>query len=128
MSNSPNGLNIASPSVARMSRWPLYAAILGFSIMGAVLIYSVNFAHDPQKEEAKSQVVAVSETESTPLLPSLEKTGGVVGGFEAKPDKDKKLKPIKPYLLCKNLLLKMKKNCVLKGKNPKHILLLFQLL
>ena len=45
--NTPNSLEpVKKCSVARMSRWPLYAVLLvGLFLLG-ILVYSVNFAHN----------------------------------------------------------------------------------
>lgn len=49
---SPNGLVMSpEPVVARMGRWPLYALLIVLILLLAALIYSVNFAHDPQKRK-----------------------------------------------------------------------------
>lgn len=44
---TPNSLEpVKKVSVARMSRWPLYAVLLvGLFLLG-ILVYSVNFAHN----------------------------------------------------------------------------------
>ena len=49
---SPNGLQLnAQPRIARMGKWPIYAVLLALLILGAVLVYSVNFAHDQEEKE-----------------------------------------------------------------------------
>ena len=61
---SPNALVMSpTPLVARMGRWPLYVLLAVLIMMLAVLIYSVNFAHDPKKDEEEAKKAAVSEEE-----------------------------------------------------------------
>ena len=52
---------------ARMSRWPLYAVLAGGLFLLAVLVYSVNFAHNQEEEQAKAPKVDIKEEEK-PLL------------------------------------------------------------
>lgn len=50
-----------------MSRWPLYAMLLvGFFLLG-ILVYSVNFAHNQDEEQAVTPKVDIKE-EERPLL------------------------------------------------------------
>lgn len=60
---SPNALTPAKPIVARMSSWPLYIVLFALFILGAVLVYSVNFAHNPEDELGGNKKVEVSEQE-----------------------------------------------------------------
>lgn len=84
---SPNGLQLnAQPRIARMGRWPIYAVLLALLILGAVLVYSVNFAHNQEeKEEAKEAVVReedkplwLVEGSGLALNPNKDKTSGVL--------------------------------------------------
>ena len=84
---SPNGLQLnAQPRIARMGRWPIYAVLLALLILGAVLVYSVNFAHNQEeKEEAKEAVVReedkplwLVEGSGLALNPRKDKTSGVL--------------------------------------------------
>lgn len=94
---SPNSLVMSpEPSVARMGRWPLYVLLAVLCLMFAVLIYSVNFAHDPKKEEEEAKKVTVSEEEKPVWLvegsglaldPKKDQTSGVAAPPEpAKPE------------------------------------------
>ena len=71
--NSPNGLELDPKKklgilrIARMSKGPLYIGIFGALIMFAILVYSVNFAHNPEDEQAKAKEVDIQESEK-PLL------------------------------------------------------------
>lgn len=51
----------------QLSRWPLYVVLLGAGLLVAVLVYSVNFAHNEQDDERKTKPVDITETEK-PLL------------------------------------------------------------
>ena len=84
---SPNGLQLnAQPRIARMGKWPIYAVLLALLILGAVLVYSVNFAHDQEeKEETKEAVVReedkplwLMEGSGLALNPNRDKTSGVL--------------------------------------------------
>ena len=60
---SPNGLVMSpEPVVARMGRWPLYALLIVLILLLAALIYSVNFAHDPQKKEGPQKAATAKRT------------------------------------------------------------------
>lgn len=94
---SPNALVMSpTPLVARMGRWPLYVLLAVLIMMLAVLIYSVNFAHDPKKEEEETKKAAVSEEEKPVWLvegsglaldPKKDQTSGVAAPPEpAKPE------------------------------------------
>lgn len=65
---TPNSLEpIKKVSVARMSRWPIYAVLLvGLFLLG-ILVYSVNFAHNQEEEQAGTPKVDIKE-EERPLL------------------------------------------------------------
>lgn len=86
---SPNALVMSpAPRVARMGRWPLYVLLAVLFLMAAALIYSVNFAHDPNKDEGKAQQANVSEEDKPVWLvegsglaldPKKDKTSGVMG-------------------------------------------------
>lgn len=66
--DSPNSFEPQTPSgVVKMRRWPLYAVLCSGLLLVAVLVYSVNFAHNPEEEAAKTQKVDIQEHE-TPLL------------------------------------------------------------
>ena len=71
MSNNDTTPNSLAPvkkvNVARMSKWPMYAVLLAGVFLVGVLVYSVNFAHDPQKEEAATKKVDIKEEEK-PLI------------------------------------------------------------
>ncbi|MDL2210244.1 conjugal transfer protein TrbI [Desulfovibrio sp. OttesenSCG-928-O18] len=66
--NTPNSLEPTKKvTVARMSRWPIYAVlIVGLFLLG-ILVYSVNFAHNQGEEQAGTQKVDIKE-EERPLL------------------------------------------------------------
>ena len=94
---SPNALVMSpTPLVARMGRWPLYVLLAVLIMMLAVLIYSVNFAHDPKKDEEEAKKAAVSEEEKPvwivegsglALDPKKDQTSGVAAPLEpAKPE------------------------------------------
>lgn len=66
--SSPNSLEpVKKVSVARMSKWPMYAVMLAGLFLIAVLVYSVNFAHNQQEDQAQTQKVDIKEEEK-PLL------------------------------------------------------------
>lgn len=84
---SPNGLQLnAPPRIARMGKWPIYVVLLALLLLGAVLVYSVNFSHDQEdKEEAKEAVVReedkplwLVEGSGLALNPHKDKTSGVL--------------------------------------------------
>lgn len=94
---SPNALVMSpTPLVARMGRWPLYVLLAVLIMMLAVLIYRVNFAHDPKKDEEEAKKAAVSEEEKPVWLvegsglaldPKKDQTSGVAAPLEpAKPE------------------------------------------
>ncbi|MDO5484034.1 MAG: TrbI/VirB10 family protein, partial [Desulfovibrionaceae bacterium] len=65
---SPNSFEPSPPAdVVKMHRWPLYAVILAGLFLLGILVYSVNFAHDPEEEAAESRKVDIQEQEN-PLL------------------------------------------------------------
>lgn len=65
---TPNSLApVKKVNVARMSKWPVYAVLLAGVFLIGVLVYSVNYAHDPQKEEAATKKVDIKEEEK-PLI------------------------------------------------------------
>ncbi|MDR2077097.1 MAG: conjugal transfer protein TrbI [Desulfovibrio sp.] len=60
--DSPNSLAPANRvSVRRMNRWPLYAGCFVLAVLFGVLVYSVNFAHNEEEEEAKAKRVEIQE-------------------------------------------------------------------
>jgi len=64
---TPNSLEPTKKiKVAKMSKWPLYAFVLFVLLLLAALIYSVNFAHNKDKEQLAPKV-DIKETEK-PLL------------------------------------------------------------
>lgn len=84
---SPNGLQLnAQPRIARMGKWPIYVVLLALLLLGAVLVYSVNFSHNQEdKEEAKEAVVReedkplwLVEGSGLALNPHKDKTSGVL--------------------------------------------------
>lgn len=84
--SSPNSLMMASPTVAKMGRWPMYVLLLALLLMGAALVYSVNFAHDP-KEEAEARQTHIREEDKPIWLvegsglaldPKKDATSGVI--------------------------------------------------
>lgn len=94
---SPNALVMSpTPLVARMGRWPLYVLLVVLALLLAALIYSVNFAHDPKKDEEEAKKAAVSEEEKPVWLvegsglaldPKKDQTSGVAAPPEpAKPE------------------------------------------
>ena len=54
-------------NVARMSKWPMYAVLLGGLFLLGILVYSVNFAHNQAEEQAGTPKVDIKESEK-PLL------------------------------------------------------------
>lgn len=65
---TPNSLEpVKKVNVARMSRWPMYAVLLVGLILLCVLVYSVNFAHNQEEEQAATPKVDIKE-EERPLL------------------------------------------------------------
>lgn len=65
---TPNSLEpTRKVSVARMSRWPMYAVLLAGLFLLGILVYSVNFAHNQQEEQAGTPKVDIKEEEK-PLL------------------------------------------------------------
>ena len=69
MSNAtPNSLEPTKKvDAARMSKWPLYAVLLAGLFLLGVLVYSVNFAHNQEEEQAGTPKVDIKEEEK-PLL------------------------------------------------------------
>ena len=66
--NTPNSLEpVKRVNVARMSRWPMYAVLLVGLLLLCVLVYSVNFAHNQEEEQAATPKVDIKE-EERPLL------------------------------------------------------------
>ena len=65
---TPNSLEPTKKvSVARMSRWPIYAVLIAGLFLLGILVYSVNFAHNQEEEQAGTQKVDIKE-EERPLL------------------------------------------------------------
>lgn len=65
---TPNSLEpTRKVSVARMSKWPMYAVLLAGLFLLGILVYSVNFAHNQQEEQAGTPKVDIKEEEK-PLL------------------------------------------------------------
>ena len=65
---TPNSLEPTKKvSVSRMSRWPLYAVLIAGLFLLGILVYSVNFAHNQDEEQAGTQKVDIKE-EERPLL------------------------------------------------------------
>lgn len=65
---TPNSLEpVKKVSVARMSRWPLYAVLLAGLFLFGILVYSVNFAHNQGEKQAGTPKVDIKE-EERPLL------------------------------------------------------------
>lgn len=65
---TPNSLEpTRKVNVARMSKWPMYAVLLGGLFLLGVLVYSVNFAHNQAEEQAGTPKVDIKESEK-PLL------------------------------------------------------------
>ena len=65
---TPNSLELTNKvNAARMSKWPLYAALLAGLFLLCVLVYSVNFAHNQEEEQAGTPKVDIKEEEK-PLL------------------------------------------------------------
>jgi type IV secretion system protein VirB10 len=68
--NAPNSLSLEPPKkvkVARMNKWPLYAFVFCVLCLLAALVYSVNYAHNQEKEQAGTPKVDIREEEK-PLL------------------------------------------------------------
>ena len=65
---TPNSLEPTKKvDAARMSKWPLYAVLLvGLFLLG-ILVYSVNFAHNQEEEQAGTPKVDIKEEEK-PLI------------------------------------------------------------
>ena len=97
--SSPNSLVMSSePRVARMGKWPFYAALVVLLLLAVALIYSVNFVHDAdRKKDTEEQKAAVVQEEDKPvwlvegsglaLDPKKERTSGVMAPEEpAKPE------------------------------------------
>ena len=65
---TPNSLEpVKKINVAKMSKWPLYAFLLFVLLLLAALVYSVNYAHNQDKEQAGTPKVDIREEEK-PLL------------------------------------------------------------
>ena len=65
---TPNSLEPTKKvNVARMSRWPLYAVLISGLFLLGILVYSVNFAHNQEEEQAATAKVDIQEQER-PLL------------------------------------------------------------
>ncbi len=65
---TPNSLEPTKKvNAARMSKWPLYVALLVGLFLFGVLVYSVNFAHNQEEEQAGTPKVDIKEEEK-PLL------------------------------------------------------------
>ncbi|MBS6830071.1 MAG: conjugal transfer protein TrbI [Desulfovibrio sp.] len=61
---TPNSLEPTKKvSVARMSRWPIYAVLIAGLFLLGILVYSVNFAHNQEEEQAGTQKVDIKEEE-----------------------------------------------------------------
>jgi len=69
MSNdTPNSLApVKNVGVTRMSKWPLYAFLLCSLILVGALVYSVNYAHNQEAEQAGTPQVDIREQER-PLI------------------------------------------------------------
>ena len=66
--NTPNSLEPTKKvNAARMSKWPLYAVLLAGLFLLGILVYSVNFAHNQEEEQAGTPKVDIKEEEK-PLL------------------------------------------------------------
>ena len=66
---SPNSFEPSErvPDISRMSKKPLYFLLAVGFFLAAVLVYSVNFAHDPEKQEEEQKRAAIVE-EPRPLM------------------------------------------------------------
>lgn len=75
--DSPNSFEPLPPDgVVKMRRWPLYAVICAGLLLVGVLVYSVNFAHNPEEEAAQTQKVDIKEQEN-PLIAGEGNRAGV---------------------------------------------------
>ena len=67
--NTPNSLEPTKKvSVARMSRWPIYAVLIAGLFLLGILVYSVNFAHNQEEEQAGTQKLDIKEEERHLLM------------------------------------------------------------
>ena len=65
---TPNSLEpVKKVNAVKMSKWPLYAFLLFVLLLLAALVYSVNFAHNQDKDQAGTAKVDIREEEK-PLL------------------------------------------------------------
>jgi type IV secretion system protein VirB10 len=65
---TPNSLEpVKNVNAAKMSKWPLYAFLLVVLLLLAALVYSVNYAHNQDAEQAGTPKVDIREEEK-PLL------------------------------------------------------------
>jgi type IV secretion system protein VirB10 len=65
---TPNSLEpVKKVGAAKMSKWPLYAFLLFVLLLLGALVYSVNFAHNQEKEQNGTPKVDIREEEK-PLL------------------------------------------------------------
>ena len=85
--DGPNRLTLSpEPRVARMGRWPLYVVLGILVILLAALVYSVQFAHNPEKKEEVKPTVVQEEEKPVWLIegsglalnPKKDQTSGVV--------------------------------------------------
>lgn len=68
--NAPDSLIMPAEkriTAFKLSKWPLYVVLLGAGLLVAVLVYSVNFAHNEKGGDDKAKPVEISEQEK-PLL------------------------------------------------------------
>ena len=102
---SPNSFEPSErvPGISRMSKKPLYFLLVVGFFLAAVLVYSVNFAHDPEKQEEEQKRAAIVE-EPRPLMRSegsglalKTPTGAVV-----KPVEPKEPTPREPLVIVTN--------------------------
>ena len=83
---TPNSLEpTRKVSVARMSKWPMYAVLLAGLFLLGILVYSVNFAHNQEEEQAGTPKVDIKEEEK-PLLMGEGKGLAVPAAALAVPD------------------------------------------
>lgn len=83
---TPNSLEpTRKVSVARMSKWPMYAVLLAGIFLLGILVYSVNFAHNQEEEQAGTPKVNIKEEEK-PLLMGEGKGLAVPASALAVPD------------------------------------------